>query len=247
MACLGGALALWRSQIANKDVGISARGLRDKRYQKAVEMLADNTRAIRLGGIYALKNLGQEAPEHFHVQVMEVLTAFVRYGDAESTTQKEGMERVGVEDAIKIIKARTEDLLNVEKKQNYTIDLAGSLLEGMDFSDATMSCACLKQSKLSQASFGQAKLDGADFTDALISKTDFMSSELDSADFTGADLTASILYGSSVTHACFRNTKIAGVNFDQVRGLTQDQLNEACQPQGGDPPYNLPAGLHWDG
>ncbi len=42
-------------------------------------MLGDGALSVRLGGIYALERLAEEHVGDYHVQVMSVLSAFVRY------------------------------------------------------------------------------------------------------------------------------------------------------------------------
>ena len=41
-------------------------------------MLGSNALAVRLGGIYALERLAEDDPEHYHVQIMQLVCGFVR-------------------------------------------------------------------------------------------------------------------------------------------------------------------------
>ena len=80
---IGGAVALvfavWRSWVAHKQADTARQGLLNERYQKGAEMLGNNVLSVRLGGIYALERLAAEHPEQYHVQIMKLLCAFVRY------------------------------------------------------------------------------------------------------------------------------------------------------------------------
>ncbi len=92
-AFIGLPLAIWRScvahsqaetanrqaEIANRQAETSERGLRNARYQKGAEMLGSDTLATRQGGVYALEWLAREHPEDYHVQIMDLLCAFVRH------------------------------------------------------------------------------------------------------------------------------------------------------------------------
>ncbi len=259
IAFWGAFLAVWRSQIANdqaqsasRQAETSERGLRNERYQKSVEMLGDKTLSIRLGGIYALKNLGLEDPQQFHIQIMEVLSAVVRNGTPDNTTQgadcREGAENIGadVREIIKIIKGRADFLIEVEREREYRIDLRGSFLEGINLSDARFSRVCLDGAKLARACLGQADLTGATLIRANLAKADCMLAALRGVDFTNANLTKAKISGADLTNAYFLRANLAGVDFDEARGLNQDQLDAACQHPDCPPPRNLPEGLNWD-
>lgn len=71
-------IAIWRSMVADRQADTAQRSLTYKRFQKGVEMIDSPFLAVRLGGIYALDHLAKEYPSEHHVQVMQVLCAFVR-------------------------------------------------------------------------------------------------------------------------------------------------------------------------
>ena len=82
---IGLPLAIWRSTVAERQSATSQlqsetaqRGLLNERYQKGAEMLGSAVLAVRLGGIYALDRLAREHPEAYHLQIMNLLCAFVR-------------------------------------------------------------------------------------------------------------------------------------------------------------------------
>ena len=78
---VGGGIAIW---VAYRRSVISHRGLQNERYQKAAEMLGNKVMAVRLGGIYALHRLGKDDPEQYHVEIMRLLSSFVRYPTEET-------------------------------------------------------------------------------------------------------------------------------------------------------------------
>ena len=71
-------LALWRGVVADRQAKIAQLGLLNERYQKGAEMLGSDVLSVRLAGIYALQRLSEDYPEQYHLQVMSLLSAFVR-------------------------------------------------------------------------------------------------------------------------------------------------------------------------
>ena len=86
-------LALWRSWVADRQaksaegqLNATQQSLRQERYQRGAEILGNELLSARMGGIYALQRLAVDYPEEYHIQVMELLCAFVR----NPTGQQEG-------------------------------------------------------------------------------------------------------------------------------------------------------------
>lgn len=90
----------------------------------------------------------------------------------------------------------------------------GGNLEGADFSHARLVLMCMSFADFRDASFRDADLAGANLAHA----------KLDDADLTGADLSITSFKGTDLTH---------------VKGLTQQQLDQAC----GDAETKAPPGL----
>jgi len=110
-------------------------------------------------------------------------------------------------------------------------DLIPSNLMGANLTGANLSLANLKQASLYSVKLGEAKLLGTDLT---------------GADLTGANLTRANLTGAELTLADLMGANLTGVNLTASLGLTQEELERACQkPQAKAP--RLPAGLQWHG
>ena len=71
-------LAIWRSKVAERQAETAQRGLLNERYQKGAEMLGSDVLTVRLAGIYALARLDREHSGIYHVQIINLLCAFVR-------------------------------------------------------------------------------------------------------------------------------------------------------------------------
>ena len=72
-------LALWRGAIGERQASAAEQAVLDGRYQRGIEMLANDSLSARLGGIYSLRNLAESQPEQYHIQVIPVFCVFVRH------------------------------------------------------------------------------------------------------------------------------------------------------------------------
>ena len=173
---IGGAVALvfgiWRTVVAHQQLNVAQRGLLNDRYQKGAEMLSNNSLAVRLGGIYALRNLAQESPEQYHVQVIRLLCAFVRHPfNGEST--RFSIPREDTQAAMDVIGSRNQTLIEFEETENFVpnlsgitgltleyANLSGAVLANVNLSGSVLSDANLSDSVLSNANLSSARLQG---------------------------------------------------------------------------------------
>ena len=169
IATWGVALGLWRSQIANDQARTSESGLRNERYQKGADMLGSNTLSVRVAGIYALERLAQDHPDEFHIQIMRLLSIFVRHpgpdfdapvdgyggggGFPKGATPRDGPDINAVAD---VIRRRSPEQIRIERKQCFNLDFSGASfhgadLRGADFTGANFEDAVLSFSRLAGA------------------------------------------------------------------------------------------------
>ena len=182
----GGLFALWfayrRSVVADRQARssqdqakaalhqaeTSQRGLLNERYQKGAEMIGSEILAVRLGGIYALQRLAADELEQYHVQIMLVLSAFVRNPtqdqEANATPPasvlglsiKDYGLREDVQAALTVICRRSAAAIELEKA-NYRLVLTLADLTGAVFSGANLTGAHLTLTNLSGAFLSRAK------------------------------------------------------------------------------------------
>ena len=125
-----------------------------------------------------------------------------------------------------------------------------------DLRNADLRNRALNKANLSGAYLVGARLDnsalvGADLSGAHLAGADFSAANLERADLTGADLTRTMLGGSRLRHAILsrarlsdakladadltgarlEGTRLQGAELAQARGLTQEQLDQACGNQ----------------
>ena len=200
-------LAIWRSRVAERQAGAAQRqanttqqNLLDERYQRGAEMLGSDLLAVRLGGIYGLQRLAEEHPGQYHIQIMELLCAFVRYPTG-GERREEGQDTVeDVQIAVRAIGTRSRTGIELERKSDFRLDLFRANLAGASLLDADL---------------GRAKLIGANLAGASLARAN-----LCQADLTGANISGAHFYD-------FAGLMGIGERESAAKGLTQQQLNRA--------------------
>ena len=112
-------------------------------------------------------------------------------------------------------------------------------LSNSDFSEAKLRGSDIIDVDLSNANFSKAKLGGADIIDTDMSNVDFSEAELKRTDFRDTILDSAILDGVNIQGASLKNTDLSNAFFYNIKGLTQEQLDEAYYCDGR-PPIELP-------
>ena len=132
-------LAVWRSIIAHEQADIARSSLRGERFQKAAEMLGSNLLSVRMGGIYGLCQLARDYPKELHLQVVNLLAAFVRYPPSREPPKEIAIilvariVRQDIGEIMDFFFTRSIESRAIEKDQSYTIDLSMSDLSGVQF------------------------------------------------------------------------------------------------------------------
>ena len=222
-AVIGLPLAIWRSwvaerqtRVAQKQATTSERGLLHDRYQKSAEMLGSDAPTVRMGGIYALERLAAEQTEEYHIQVMNLLCAFLRAATANLPDDVDGCLAdtlaaamvIGYRnpEQIKLARKKNDGILNSQKTTQWPdlrgINLTKALLTEADFSGADFSLANLSGAKLPHAN-----LSGANLVNANLSRVVLMKADLTDADILGANISGAYLVGAKgVTQSKLNNT-----------------------------------------
>ena len=165
-------LALWRGVIGERQAAAAELSVSDGRYQRGIEMLASENLSARLGGIYSLRNLAESQPEQYHVQVMRVFCAFVRYPppyDSEEAERDSGKAeaeanprkhvhgrpraRADIQAVMDAIGSRSESGIAIERRTGFVIDLNGADLSWTHLEKADLSNADLTFANLHRAVF----------------------------------------------------------------------------------------------
>lgn len=220
---------------------LDRRGQITERFNKAVEHLANQDLAVRLGGLYALEQILRDSPEE-HQTIIEVLSAYIRQHsinkiEQNKTSRLDAVNQVikqnngistDVQTAVIIIgrrpraENRKENNINLENVDlNYT-DFNGIDLSSVNFGE-NQTVTILKYANLSRANFISANLNGvylryadlrhADFTNAKLNNARIDSAKLNDADFTEADLSGVNLNNADLSGADFDNTNLSRANL----------------------------------
>ena len=213
--------AIWRTVVAQQQLDVAQRSLLNDRYQKGAEMLGNNSVAVRLGGIYALRNLAEERTEQYHVQVMTLLCVFIRH-PLEEDDQLHGIPSEDILAAIDVIGSRNQTLIELEEREGFVPNLSNAILARARLCSVNLSGAILNGSV-----WGNTNLIGADLSGAELWRADLSGAELQDADLSGANLWEANLLGAWLRRTKLFDADISGADLSRSRFLTQTQLDEA--------------------
>lgn len=221
-------LALWRGIVGLRQVKTAQRGLLNERFQKGAEMLGSEALSVRLGGIYALHHLAEEHPDVYHIQVMKLLCAFVRYPTEDEVAvmdlyeEEQGL-RADIVAVVEIICKRSSSQIQIERSACFSLDLKNADLSRLSFRNGDLSGADFFGARLTNTSFEKANLSNAQFADATFS--DFQLR-------TGEHSVMDKVY-KAISHAKLLEANVSGTTFSlqkgylPVKGLLQRKFNEA--------------------
>ena len=235
-------VAIWRSTVAERQAETSEQSLLNERYQRGAEMLGSEVRAVRLGGIYALERLAVEYPGEYHIQVMNLLCAFVR-----NPTEDFGTEvmadrqfmlsslRNDVQVAITVVGKRSRPGLDIEQAtKNFRFDLSGADLSGGYLVGANLAGADLRSATLAGTNFMNA-----DLSKAILAGATMSSQQPQDEDSLQAIQSRQLFRGVNVSCTRFSFGRIfpgiGAIGLYPATGMLQEQLDLACADPGKQP------------
>ncbi len=232
--------ALWRGLVAERQAAASQRqaataerqaetalsqtetaqqGLLNERYQRGAEMLGSEVLTVRLGGIYALQRLAKEHPDQYHVQIMELFCAFVRFPtndtkielhsevDEEQDDQRRIL-RPDVQDVMRAIGLRNSRLIRLERSEKFRPYLRDANVSYLQTADANLSRAWLTNANLSNSILIRSNL-----SNARLRKANLCRANLYGANLSGALLMYASLSNASMTETNLSHATILGANL----------------------------------
>ena len=224
-------LAVWRSIVAERQADTAQQSLLNERYERGAEMLGSDVLSVRLGGIYALQRLAQEHPEEYHLQIMRLMCAFVRYPtedqsflDKQSTDEPTPLIRPDIDAAMAAFVNRDEQRLDIESEAHFTVDLQTAKLRGAHYAHANLSGARLHRADMSKAELPNAHMSGSDLTCANLSEANLSRADLSYADLDDAELPNATLIrtlrGAIMTGATLTGANLVDANDLGLADLT---------------------------
>jgi hypothetical protein len=192
-----------------------------RRYAEAVAQIGDENESVRIGGLYALGRIAEDARRD-RSMIMRVLASFIRNPPSEELVTSPSGERKPISPAVM---AAVEVLCELTKVE---LPPQGLNLAGANLRDAHMSGANLTAVNLSGATLRNATLIGTVLRDA-----DLYRANLEHTMLKGADMRGVRLQGSNLSHAILYRTRLEGVRFFRgnkqasAKGWTSASLESA--------------------
>lgn len=223
--------------------------------QEGTKIMLSPVLLERLNGIYVLQHLAREYLEQYHIQIMRQFCAFVCDPPIarEATDLLLGKDVQAVMDAIG---DRSKEGIGLENKESFNLDFSSANLNGLMLKDADLSSANFREASLSHtdlwgsnlfkaqcqnAKFYCSGLVGVNLSGAFLEGANLANASLSNAKLCGselvmANLSDAFLKNADLSGANLLNTNLSGAklcypcngNRSPVKGLTQEQLNQAC-------------------
>ena len=237
-------LALWRSWVAQRQAGTAQQNLLNERYQQGAEMLGSEVLSVRLGGIYALQRLAAENPKQYHIQIMQLLCAFVRHPseDAKNKIRRVSGKpskhepRGDVQEVMMLISACHAKQDRLELAADFRLDLRGVNLHDADlfkarlcranFSKANLAGAKLIGADLARAEFSHANIAGAVLSHADLTMAGFEYAELSETKLESANLSKARFYCANLSNARLSSANLAEAHLSSAN-LVEAWLQES--------------------
>ncbi|HWM64883.1 MAG TPA: pentapeptide repeat-containing protein [Solirubrobacterales bacterium] len=243
VVAVGAMFAAWNVILNREATRLAERGQVTERFTKAVEQLADQRIAIRLGGIYALRRLAADSSDDA-TTVTEVLSAFVRANADAREPDGGGVDALG-DDLLAALSVLAVNRENTEARPDLCeIDLSGRDLSNFDLAHFDLGRANLRSSTLIGADLEGADLSLADLRGADLSGASLALANLREADLTDANLTQASLDGATMGKARMAGTRLGRTDLSRIEDLMPDiglslHDNSTIWPEGFKP-YRAP-------
>jgi uncharacterized protein YjbI with pentapeptide repeats len=232
-AALGAGIALLYTA---RTYRLTRRGQLTERFTKALERLGSGQTYVRIGGILALEQIVQDAPDQVSTDAARVLNHFLRDQAPKITPPTSDGERRPVVDpdlpdepaadvqAALTALTRAESRTHVDPRE--TLDLHGMHMVGVhlvqaDLTYADLTGANLTRSDMSEAIFTRAQLGGATLTAARL-----MGADLTRANLREATLTDAELFKANLTRTKLGEAVLPGADLQRAK-LTRASLGKA--------------------
>lgn len=245
-ALIGLGFGIWRVWTAHRQVSVAEQGHITDRFSTAVEHMGDEQLPVRLGGIYALWRLTEEASRwsigsRFATasdvrSVIDIYCAFVRDPPPlpikpPAAPVPEPSEGAAIPPKPAKLRSDVQAIMSLigDQKSGYRKHLPDGYrldLEGANLSNATLTGANLSKVDLSDAVLRGVHFWYADFTDAYFIAADFTGAHLGEANFSDSDFTGAVLADANLSGADLRGADFNFVDFTNA-DLTGSNLSGA--------------------
>ncbi|MGC0422760.1 pentapeptide repeat-containing protein [Embleya sp. AB8] len=225
LAALGAGFALLYTA---RNFRLNRRGQVTERFTKALERLGSDLPYVRSGGIFALEQIVQDAPEQKD-HITRILVAFLRdRAPAAGTKGLPDHPDPDVQTALTTLGLLkpTGALVDLSCLHLSGANLRGASLRGANLRDAHLNGANLRDAHLNGASLRGANLRDAHLNGATLTSANLRDAHLHNAHLNGAYLNGASLMGAFLTGAHLNDAYLNGVNLTDAH-LTHAHLDGA--------------------
>ena len=227
-------------EAVQRQADTAQQGLLNDRYERGAGMLGSDVLPVRLAGIYALERLAVEHPEEYHIQIMDLLCAFVRNPTRDDRVEGHPESDDGLDEQQLTLRADVQDTMQaisshiptrVPSAQNRCVKLylRDANMHHLQVEDARMAGAWLTNASLSSAILPRADLSNARLRRAKLSGAALRNANLSGAKLWGADLSGTILWNANLSGADLCGATARSLDYEEpVYSLTQNQLDTTC-------------------
>ncbi len=197
------------------------------RYQAGVRQLGDDSRSVRIGGIYALEQLAKEE-RSTQQTIWNVLASFIH----ETAKQHDPSWRRHLPVTDSDLTGDVQAALTVLGRPGrdasvHPANLSATVLTGADLQRAQLDGTLLRKTRLERANFTDATLDRAVLRQAILRRANLSGTSLRGADLTEADLRGATLYRADFADATLTRCRLTGCDLSTVRNFTCQQRRDA--------------------
>lgn len=205
---------------------------------------------VRSGGLLALERIARDN-HSFHIEVMEILTAYLRHNAQAYVEYKAGSERhIRPRDdlvtALNVLSRRSSEQRHIESNTGYIPDLsnttfAGLALSNVDFSNVNLENTAFRnsylkkvdftRSNLIRTKFDKASIFNCSYTDTILMQTSFKETDIRMINFTNKmigismrDFSKATISNSEINFPEYTNQQLEQIKFSTGSSITEHSL-----------------------
>jgi hypothetical protein len=224
---LGVAAGAWATL---RQIQVSQEGQITERFTRAIEQLGSTEVDVRIGGLYALQRIAEDAPVE-RGPIIEVLSAYVR--NRNPWPPAAGPDDNGPD--VAHLRVRAPDVQTAMNVLGHAADWHGDGAAGIQLGAVDLRRAYLIRAELPGAYLHGAQLDGAWLRGGRLAginlhQASLRSALLRDADLTEADLRRADLRGAMLEGADLRGARLDGARLDGARVSDSTRFPEGAEP-----------------
>lgn len=220
VATLALPMGIWAGLIAYRQSESVHQRVRDELYDTAISMLAKGPLSIRMNGIRRVRDLVREDTRYYS-DAKRLLCSFLRHPPNPGgcpPPSPDSTIRPDLQSAAAFVLGWAVERFELGPARRDGVFLHGTNLAGLHLAN----CYALS------ADLSNAKLEDVELAGAFLLSANLEHTDLRRADLTRAMLSHSRFSGADLTAACLQGADLSSASMQDVKGLTQAQLDSAA-------------------